>query len=267
MTIRNLFFGIFIALFCIQAGEGAQESPWQQLKGKHFVVYYNFKQDEPAARKILNASEDYYDKITRKIGYARHTNSWTWEERVRIIIFADQAAFSRSTGQPAWSRGYADSDSYLFHSRLIATFRQEEGFIDGILPHEISHLVLRDFVGFEVKMPLWFEEGVAQFYESDKRSQAQEVMPRLVAKKMYIPFDVFMNWDIRKVKDQSLASLFYGQSVSVVDFLMKKYGSDSFGLLCRYLREGRTMAEALRGAYPRIRSVQDFENDWVVYLK
>ncbi len=241
------------------------DSSWGEIKDKHFVIYYEAKSNEALAKNLLRAAENYYRKIGEDIGYSRINKMWTWEDRVQIFLFATQAEFLASTGQPAWSTGYADRDSRLFNSKTIVTFQQEDGFIDGLLPHEISHLILHDFISGTENIPVWFDEGIAQLQEKDKRLMARSIMKTLVNRKQYVPFEQFMNWNIRREKDARLAQVFYAQSLSVVDYLVTKFGTDAFSRLCRQLRDHKDFAQALSFAYTGLfKNFDDLEKKWVL---
>lgn len=242
----------------------AQE--WREIKDDHFVVYYDPAVGRDAAQTLLRRAEDYYRKIGDQIGYNRYTNFWTWDERVKIFVFADQKSFVESTGQPAWATGYADRDSQLFKSRVIITYRQEQDFFDGLLPHEISHLILHDFIVSQ-PIPIWFDEGVAQLNEGNKRATADQMMRVLVAKNKYIALPVLSRWDIRREREPHKVTVFYAESLSLVDFLIKKFGLNAFSQLCRYMRDGKPFEEALRRAYSNyIVSLEDLERQWLEYM-
>ncbi len=239
---------------------------WYQIKGEHFVVYAANREREAIVRDVLRSAEEYYDKIARQIGYARYGNFWTWDERVKIIIFPDQLSFSVTTNQPVWSKGYAMRDSKLFESRVIVTFEQEENFLAGVLPHEIGHLILKDYVGFNRPIPLWFDEGVAQLQEkTDER--AQRVLAYLAQKGDHIPFELLNRIDIRQETDGQKVGIFYAQSRLILEFLIKQYGQGAFQRLCHDLKDGRPFEEALKNAYsPSIDSMKTLEQKWVSYM-
>ncbi len=246
----------------------ADEGIWHEAKGEHFIVLYNFTQDDEAARTVLNTAEQYYHSIADQIGYSRYSNFWTWDDRVKIIIFPDQETYMQMTGAPQWSNGYATRDYRLVHSRMIVTFRQEDGFLDGVLPHEISHLILHDFIGFDRPIPIWFDEGLAQLQEAEKKIKATLIMRKVVSHNEFIPLVMLTQWDIRQEKDSKKVMLFYIESVALLDYLIQQFGSISFGELCRYLKSGKSMEEALVLAYnPSIDSLANLEDRWMRYLK
>ena len=267
LNLIIVFMFCFAALIFIDCRD-AQCFYWEEEKGKHFIVKYPSDKSASWAREILRQAEVYYEKIAAEIGYARYRNFWTWENRVIITIFPDQKTFIEMTGQPDWSRGGAAGHRELLNSRSIISYPQEGRFIEEILPHEISHLILWDFVGFNKRLPVWFEEGVAQLQEKDKIELANMAMKRLVATDEFIPFDVLFRIDIREETDPLKVTIFYLESFLIVDFLIKKYGSESFGRLCRNLRDGKKFEDALAAAYIlKINSISDFEKKWLRYMK
>ncbi len=238
------------------------DQAWEEIKGRNFVVYYESESDQSLAQSLLRRAEDYYQTIGADIGYSRTNKFWTWDERVKIFLFSTQSSFLQSTGQPVWSTGYADRDSRVFKSKTIVTYRQEQGFLDGLLPHEISHLILHDFV--QGPIPIWFDEGVAQLQEKDKKNQARSIMKMLTQKKLYVPFEQFTVLDIRRVAEPRVAETFYCQSLSIVDFLRTKYGAEAFGRLCRGLRDHKNFQAAMSAAYQgSLENFSDLEAKWL----
>ena len=239
---------------------------WYELKETHFIIKYKESKDVSLAHDILRKAEEYYNKIAYQIGYARYQDFWTWDDRVKIILFSDQKSFTDTTGQPEWSAGFASRHSNLFKSRAIVTFKQENNFLEGLLPHEISHLIFRDMIGFDRDIPVWLDEGVAQLPESHQDIM-ERVMRYLVGQNQHIPFDQFFAMDIQKETDGQKVMIYYAQSYTLVKYMIKSQGQDAFFELCRNLREGKNFEEALRSSfYPSIESLHDLEKKWAVYM-
>lgn len=246
---------------------GVKAQLWQEKKSEHFVIQYQKSSDYMWAGSVLRQAENYYRIIADQIGYQRYKKFWTWEDRVRIIIYPNQETFSRETNQPAWSKGGVIRDKKLFLTKTIISFKQEDNFLDGVLPHEISHLVLRDAIGFDKPIGIWFDEGMAQLQEKSKREIAKEFMRRYLVKNKPIPLNVLLTKGIRLEIDPIKVSLFYAQSISVVDFLMTKYGRYKFSELCRNLREGKNFQQALKSSYPvTFEKIGDLEKKWLSYM-
>ena len=234
---------------------------WKEEKGDHFIVYY--ANDEAFAREVKKKAEVYYEKIASELGYARVSNFWQWDNRVKIYIYPDEKSFREATGQPQWSKGVAS-----YTEKSIITFPRNENFIDGILPHEMTHLIFRDFVGFEGEIPLWMDEGVAQWQEPKKREISKAMAKFLLDNGKNLSLKEITSLDIRGSQDTEKVQEFYMQAVSLVDFLVKKYGAQVFTEFCRQLRDGKNLNEALRFSYPTsIRSLEELENQWITYVQ
>ncbi|NTV28812.1 MAG: hypothetical protein HGA80_01900 [Candidatus Omnitrophica bacterium] len=244
------------------------EDVFREVQGDHFIVKYLLADERENALRILQRAEDYYKRVADGIGYSRYQEYWTWERRVNIVLYPDQMSYARFTGQPVWSKGYASRDSRLFHSKVVVSYDDQPDFLEEILPHEITHLMVWDFLGFTRKVPIWFEEGLAQLEEQGKRDVVQEAMQGVVAAGNAIPFTTFNSLNITSIQDQTRVSLFYAQSLSIVDFMLTRYGKDAFRHFCRELRQGGEFEESLARAYPAIfRTLFDLEWKWKNYLQ
>lgn len=249
-----------ISLWMTAGIASAQE--WKEEKGDHFIVYYVSEAARP--KEVIRKAELYYNRIANELGYARYSNFWQWDKRVKIYIHPTQEAFQKATGMPAWSHGMA---SYL--DKSIHSIEGNENFLDSVLPHETAHLVFRDFVGLRSHVPLWMDEGVAQWMEDSRRREALATMPELAAQGDAFTLATMMATDIRnETKDAKKVYLFYLQAVSLVDFLVTSFGPASFTDFCRELRDGKPFETALRAAYPdSMATVEQMEARWWSYLK
>lgn len=222
-------------------------------------MYY--VQNEASAREVVRKAEYYYGKIASDLGYPRYSNFWQWDKRVKIYLHASAEDFQKATGQPSWSHGMA---SYL--DKTIHSSDTKEPFLKSILPHEITHLIFRDFVGLEGQVPLWMDEGVAQWEEADKRDAAKKFAKELVSRKNVFSIRNLTGMDIRKETNEEKVHLFYIQAVSLVDFLIAKYGAAQFTVFCRGLRDGKALDAALNAAYTgSIQSVDELDARWKKY--
>ena len=139
--------------------------------------------------------------------------------------------------------------------------------MDGILPHELAHILFREFVGFNnPRVPLWLDEGVAQYAEVAKREDALNYMKQALDQGIYIPLEKISAVGVGE-DDTALAELFYMQSASLVHFLISKYGSGRFIDFCRALRDGRNIERALTsGISSYLDSLDRFEETWKRYV-
>jgi hypothetical protein len=270
----------FLSLCFLSHGLAAPE--WQTLKTDHFLIYYTDK--DAFARKVGDKAEHYYGSIAHDMGYARYSKFWSWENRVKIYLYPDKSEYLKNTGSPEWTEGLAD-----YNNRAIASYAGSENFTENVLPHEIAHLIFRDFVGFQGDVPLWLEEGLAQWWTSGhKNDMIQTHTRQLYQRNAVLSLEDITNFDIQKVakipylkkvtaKDGSPALLvlnpkqlinaFYLQSASLVGFMRERYGQDRFTRFCRELRDGKPLDRALSSAYAEyFRDSKDLEKAWREFL-
>src|SRR3989339_689719 len=195
--MKRLFSALTLsmAVFCSCLLQEASAQNWQELKSEHFIVY--FEQDENFAKEVSYKAEVYYQRIASDLGYARYSNFWTWDNRVKIYIYKEKESFLKATNQPTWSEGMAD-----YRNKQIVSYGWSKGFVESLLPHEMAHLIFRDFVGFKGEVPLWLDEGVAQWAEEAKRSEYKAMSKYYLKKETLLALDVMMTLDIRQVKEK-----------------------------------------------------------------
>lgn len=244
--------GIFIAGIAV-----AEE--WQEYKQEHFIIYY---QEAPIdfVKEVEKAAETYYNEITRNLGFTRY-KGWTWDERAKIYIFNDADHYVHAGRQVGWSHGSASVEE-----KEIRTFPSASGFFDSTLPHEIGHIVFREFIGFKANVPPWFEEGVAMYQEKAKRWGSDKIVKEAIKDKKFVPLDELSLVRLNGNSDPEFVNLFYAESASAVYFMINEYGLNRFVQLCRKLQEGGTFELGLTSVYARFSNVQELNKAWFDHL-
>jgi hypothetical protein len=217
--------------------------PFNELKGEHYIIYYTG--ERLYAENVMTRAEDYYDSICRRLGYVRYDNFWLWEKRCRIYIYASAQEYQKETHFPHWSGGHA-----VLAKRSIYSFIGRSDFLDGLLPHEVTHLMFTDYVGSESNVALWLHEGVAMSSEKIRSRKLFEIAKTQFSLGRYIPFqEITRIRTVSTMTDTHMVALFYAESLSAVTYLLKKYYSDRFIQFCRDIRDGNSLPHALERNY------------------
>ena len=246
-----LGFGCWVLALAPVATRAADTGAWEVVKSRHFLVMH--AGDTAFAERVAQAAESCYYAIADDLGYSRTSGFWTWDNRVRIMIHPTAEAFRAAFQAPAWAAGGA---SHRRHE--IAGSRPDgETFISTVLPHELAHLILGEFVGVE-RVPGWLTEGLAQ-WEQEGRPPAR--LPRGAGQGFALRD--LMAMDVRQERDPGRVRVYYLQCASLVGFLIRTGGGDRFGRFCRLLRDGKPCMEALASAYPDLApTLDDLEGAW-----
>ncbi len=255
--MKRLTFFILVTLLLGFLPVSSASSEWKELKGRHFVIYYK-SSPRDFIKTVLDSAEDYYYTIIDDFGFTRD-KIWTWDERVKIYIYDSQDDYITGAKQAHWSAG-----STMLGSKTIRTFPSAHGFFDSLLPHELGHIIFRDYVGFESKIPLWFDEGVAMYQEKAKRWGSNQLVSQAIKEKT---FKNLSELTLTRKSTQEDVNLFYAESASIVYYLISEFGSFRFQNFCRNLKKGLSFNRSLKKAYYRFSNVEQLNKAWVSYLK
>ena len=257
MKLRNFAIILFVSIFI---GTLAHAQEWKEYKRQHFIIYYkevpfNF------VEAVEKAAEEYYLEITNNLGFTRH-KGWNWDDRAIIYIYDNADDYVESGKQAGWSHGVASP-----LDRTIRTFPSAHGFFDSTLPHELGHIIFREFIGFDVKIPSWFEEGVATYQEKAKRWGAHNTVREAMEQGVFQSLSELSMMRLKYKTDKAVINLFYAESASIVSFMITELGEQRFVRLCRKLKDNKPFDATIVEIYSRIKSIDDLNNEWVKYLK
>lgn len=247
-------------LVALLTAAGAAKSKWTEQRSPHFLIYYQ-QVPQDFIDNVAEVAERFYDEITSDLGFTRY-RGWTYDERAKIYIYDDQEDYVKNARQKSWSSGMA-----YVRQKEIHTFPSAHGFFDSTLPHELGHIIFREFIGPTAVIPMWLEEGVAMYQEKGKRWGANKVVRDAMAAGKFLTLKQLSAQRFYHNSDRDLVDLFYAEAASVVYFLMTEFGPRRFVDLCEALRDGEPFEKALAASYSHIDSVEDLNDLWVSYLK
>lgn len=256
MRRLTFFFFLYTAVsFNVSAHAQVTTSLWQTSKSEHFIVYY---QEAPEAyiSELINRAEKYYNGIVDNLGYRRF-DFWSWDNRAKIYLYRDSSEYLKDTQRSAWSGACVS-----VKDRTLRTFIGQKGFFDSVLPHEMAHIIFREFVGLKTSLPLWLDEGVACSQEKSVLEERLKTAGNLISRGTYIKLE-----DLSGVKDDSslVPQVFYSESASLIVFLLRRYGADTFLDFSRKIRDGVNWKDALMKSY-RFENLSEFEVKWREYI-
>ena len=99
---------------------------------------------------------------------------------------------ARRVGRTGW---------LLHRPRRSKLYPDVNGFFDTLLPHELGHIIFRDYIGFTAAVPLWFEEGVAIYQEKAKRLGSNKTVKEAIENGQFIPLSQLSG--VRLYKDSN----------------------------------------------------------------
>ena len=236
------------------------EEEWKERKDNHFIIYY--KNAPPDfIKSVEEMAEYYYEEITRNMGFTRY-KGWTWDERAKIYIYDNAEDFQQIGEYATWAEGVASS-----RQRVIRSFPAAHGFFDSTLPHEMGHIIFREFVGFKARIPVWFEEGVAMYQEKARRWGADEVVRRAVMDGKFMSLKDMTALELSGKMSTEQIQLFYAESASIVNYIIDELGQQRFINLCRKLQAGDPFEWVFTSVSVRFKDLDALNKAWVEYLR
>ncbi|MBU0478447.1 hypothetical protein KKC91_07760 [bacterium] len=230
---------------------------WKVYKSDHFSIYY--EDNLGFAQRVGYKAEEYYKQLDRSVGFTRFGKFWTFDKRCKIYIYANKESYLKNNDIPSWSAGFANYDK-----REIVSYKESVNFSDSLLPHEMTHLILADYIGNNI--PLWFNEGLAVNMELTSKSGYISAIKEELKKDNNLSIHEVLD-KTNYPEDNEKVLLFYSISYSLVDFLRSK-GQYRFTNLCRDLRDGKNFEDALRTSYQfDFGNLTRLDKKWQEYIR
>jgi hypothetical protein len=203
---------------CDCACVGRYESGgWQVYETKNFRLHFVGR--EPQLAAMAKTCEQTRASL-RRIWLAA-ANDETWSPKCDVYFYSDPKHYARCAGLPAETRG--TSNLQIGHGRVwtrrIHMRIDQPGYLEHVLPHELTHVVLAD--RFNTRpIPRWADEGIAMLTEPPQRRD--ELLRTIVKARQN--GSMFSLRELLTAKnyptDQARATLFFAQSVAFVEYIV-----------------------------------------------
>ena len=129
--------------------------------------------------------------------------------------------------------------------------------VKGVASHEVTHLMVYQAAeGMASFIPSWLNEGLAEYGNIEPSYTYEQALDKGLAEGRIFPIRSMTN----RPGNPDDVILFYGQSRSIVRFLVNKYGPEKLRALLRFIKQGQSIDTALKEAYGFDRIGLD--NEW-----
>lgn len=233
---------------------------WRHAQTDHFVLHFD---SGIFASKVARLAEFYYGYISADLAGAKDR----MEGRSHIFIFRKEREWKEFMARDG---GGVSEWAFSFVSGP-AMYLQQAGDTSSsmdVLGHEMTHLVMNRF--FTHRLPLWLNEGIAEWYEEFAWSAYKGVKKsrRAQFKRMTrpLPLDPLMR-SVAYPQPAEAVHLFYETSKALVGFLQLGAGKpDAFVPYLNDIASGMNPNAALEKHYGYA-SVAALEKDFAKFIK
>jgi len=253
---------IVFSLFLIPVATEARDS--KELYSDHFIIVSDKTTSQQYLYKMKDLAEYFYKTLTQEFRFIRD-EPWLWKNRAKIFIAKDRSEYVKSYGCPEWSNACVD-----YQGKTIFTYPQQKDF-SLILSHELTHIIFREYLG-KAQLPLWLDEGISVYmerkYEKKLDDEKLILLKELIKSKKYIKLSELSGLTLEglKAKPKGYVDMFYLESFSVVNFLVKKWSRYKLSNFFKFLKDGYNVNEALCKAY-NLRTLEALEEQWIKFYQ
>ena len=221
---------------------------WQDITGGNINLHY-YDGGQSFGQALHDAAATALVRLSKDVGLSL-------EKPVDIYIYANTTDMQDAIlYEPAWAGGKAFPENAIV---IIGVSTDQLEWGQSTEAHELTH-VLVDRFAFSClgSIPNWLNEGLAVYGEGGPQpaettqfDQARTANQLLSLRSLAGAFSA----------DSDRANLSYGESYSVVNFLLQTYGREKMTSLLIALRDGATADEALQSVFGF--DTDGLENAW-----
>lgn len=234
------------------------EFDWKVLSTTHFKVYF-YESEAEIAEIAAAAAEESYAALADKFNH--HI-----EDKVPVIIYSAPTFFSQTNVTPGLLPESVAGFTEFYKGRVVVPFNGSVAEFRRVIRHEMVHVFTFDKIYSNISShrktnyygpPLWFTEGIAEYWSTDWDSQGEMIMA-----------DMALTGTLTGLNDLSyLYGTFfmykYGQSFCA--FIATEYGEDKLLQLFENWWKARNFSDLF--ALTVGESLDEASKKWVYQLQ
>jgi len=232
---------------------------WHILKTKHFDIYY-YPEMQDIAEKGAQFAENAYLFLQTKFNH-------TVAERIPLIFYSTHAHFQQTNITSGFIPEGVGGFFEFLKGRVVIPNTGNLNQFRKVIWHELVHVYMHSKVGRVMRNngrasgavfpPLWYTEGLAEFWSTEWDGQAEMMLKDAVLNNYMISVEDL--WQI------SGSFMMYKVGQAVLEYIAEKYGEDKILLLMENLwKHG-----SFEGSFIETLGIsfREFDSQWLYYLK
>lgn len=231
---------------------------WQVLTTDHFTIYF-YPEEQGVAGIAAASAEESYTFLGNKFNH--HI-----EKRTPLIIYSSPHYFEQTNVVPGLLPENVGGFTEFFKGRVVLPYQGSYSEFVKVLRHELVHVFTFDKLTKVLRShrkttaavpPLWFTEGLAEFWSRPEETGATMILKDLVIGGNLVGMD--------NIASISGSYLMYKEGESFCRFLSQTYGEERILLLLENWWQGRSFEEIVRLTYGK--PLGELGREWEYALK
>lgn len=210
---------------------------WRNIKQNNINLYW-YNGNDAFANQLMTTAQQSLERLESNSGAKL-------VKPIRIYIYANSQDLQGSMIFPAeWTGGVAFTE-YAIIAIGIAPSNLAWG--ENAIAHELTHLAVHQMTFNPYnELPTWLDEGLAVYNEGQPDTGMASALSKAISSNTLVsvrsltsPFSAYTD----------AASLSYGESYSVVNFLITNYGQQKMLILLNTFQQGSNYDDAFKKVY------------------
>jgi Tol biopolymer transport system component len=231
---------------------------WHLLKTEHFDIYY-YPEMEELAERGASLAEESYDVLQEKFMF-------NISSRIPLIFYSTHLHFQQTnTTAGLVPEGIGGFFEFL-KGRVVIPYTGSMWDFKHVIRHELVHVFMygkinRLFLNHRLAQdrlpPLWFVEGLAEYWSIDWDTQAEMVLRDATISDYIVP--------LKSIDGIYGSYLMYKEGQSILKFISERYGEERILQLMDNFWQSSSFEDVL---YETIGiDYEKFDEEWVYALK
>ncbi|UCG62284.1 MAG: PD40 domain-containing protein [Candidatus Zixiibacteriota bacterium] len=231
---------------------------WQVMTTEHFRIYF-YTEEAEIASIAAKSAEDSYRELAARFNHEVPS-------KVPLIIYSTPGFFSQTNVIPYLLPEAVAGFTEFLKGRVVVPFHGSYYDFDHVIRHELVHVFtlskLDAVTGHRARTrftypPVWFTEGLAEFWSKDWDTQADMVIKDMVLNGML--FDIDHMYQVRGTY------YMYKLGESICHFIDSTYGSDKLVKIFENWHKGRSFDDIVEITLGD--KLKDLSEKWEYSLK
>ncbi|MEW6509564.1 MAG: BamA/TamA family outer membrane protein [Bacteroidota bacterium] len=231
---------------------------WHVLKTEHFDIYYYTEMKDLAERGAFFAEES-YKVLQEKFNHTLNT-------RVPLIFYSSHLHFEQTNTTGGFIPEGVGGFFEFLKGRVVIPADGSTAQFRHVIRHELVHVfmtskvtrVLSDHRKPVDRMPpLWFTEGLAEYWSTDWDAQAEMVMRDMVLNETAVGLDNM---------DRIYGTfLMYKEGQNALQYISRAYGEEKILLLLENFWKESSFSDVFKITIGK--TYKEFDEEWLYALK
>ncbi|MEE9226079.1 MAG: BamA/TamA family outer membrane protein [Bacteroidota bacterium] len=231
---------------------------WHVLKTEHFDIYYYPEMKELAERGAYFAEESYAN-LQEKFNH-------NVQHRIPLIFYSTHLHFQQTNTTPGFIPEGVGGFFEFLKGRVVIPSNGSLHDFQHVIQHELVHVFMHSKIGRVLIdhredqsrfPPLWFTEGLAEYWSTKWDSQAEMILRDAVLNDHLVPLSemdyIFGTY------------LMYKEGQNILQYIAAHYGEEKILLLMENFWKASSFKKVMKITVGK--NYKEFDEEWIYALK